>query len=192
MAIHKTNAGKTPRRGRLPVDESKTGAQYEVLSTSLLNGRIVNKGEVVTYDGVPGRFLRPLNAAAEKAKAAAGKIRKEQRAAVVQPLAVDPSREARLKLRELDNQRRGIDPDAIADPADEEEPKLSRAEQKKLEKQAEQTREQELEQSQQAGGVTLQMTGKSPETVVPTTGPGAHATQEQAKTAAEKKADAKK
>ena len=192
MAINQPYPAKSPKRGRVPSQVSQTGAEYEVLKTSHINGRVVNAGEVVQYDGVPGRYLRPLNSAAKKAKEQADAIRKEQRAAVVQPLAVDPTREAALKLRDLDNQRRGIDPDADTDPAREPEPTLSKAEQKELEKQAERTREQELERSQEAGGVTLQMTGKSPETVVPTTGPGAHATKQQAKTAEAKKSEAKK
>lgn len=188
MAINQPQTSKSPRRGRLPSAESKTGAEYEVLRTSFINGRIVNAKEVVSYDGVPGRYLRPLNAAAKKAKAQADEIRKQRRDATVQPLATNPTRAAAHALRDLDNSLRGIDPEADLDPAKEPESKLTAAEQKEFEKQAAHTHEQELARSQEAGGVTLQMTGKSPETVIPTTGPGAVANAQQQKAAEAKKA----
>ncbi len=50
-------------------------ALYEVTERSYIDGKIVGPGELagnkVQYDGIPGSKLIPLNAAAEKAKAAA-------------------------------------------------------------------------------------------------------------------------
>jgi hypothetical protein len=187
-----TQQNKAPRRGKIPgAVVSKTGAKYEVTRTSHINGRVVNAGEVVDYDGVPGRYLKPLNAEAKAAKAEADEIRNDRTESVVKTETLNSGRAANRKLRELDNQRRGVDEDAD-DPLKEAEPTISDAQRKEYEKQAEQTAQATLEQSLAAGGTTLQMTGKSPETVVPTTGPGAVATAEQVKSADAQKGDAKK
>lgn len=162
MAILKN----APKRGALPA-EGVTGAEYEVLKTSLINNRVVHKGAVVKYDGVPGEFLRPVNAAAVAAKKAADAIKAEARDAIVKTETVDGNREAQRKLRELDNKRRGVGEHVVD--ADES---LSAAERKPLEAAAEQTRKDTLEASQDAGGVLVQMTGTQPETVIPTDGTG--------------------
>lgn len=60
---------KTARRA-----EKADGPVYRVTEKSYIDGKIVGPGEkfeTVQYDGVPGSKLLPLNAAAEKAKAAA-------------------------------------------------------------------------------------------------------------------------
>jgi hypothetical protein len=177
-----TQQNKAPRRGKIPgAVVSKTGAKYEVLRTSHINGRVVNAGEVVEFDGVPGRFLKPINAEAKSAKADADKIRKDRNESVVKTETLNTGAAATRKLRELDNARRGLDEDADAEA--ETEPTITDSQRKEYEKQAEQTVQTTLEQSLAAGGTTLQMTGKSPETVVPTTGPGAVATAEQVKSA---------
>lgn len=50
-------------------------AQYRVLSRSFIGNRIVEEGEEVPYDGIPGSNLEPLDAEAKKAVAAAGRRR---------------------------------------------------------------------------------------------------------------------
>lgn len=174
-------AKNAPKRGALPV-EGSTGAEYEVLKTSLINNRVVHAGAVVKYDGVPGKFLRPLNGAAESAKKAADSIKAEARDAIVKTESIDGSREAQRKLRALDDERRGVqDRDSLVD-----EP-LPASERKALEAAAEQTRKDTLEQSLEAGGTTLQMTGRSPEQVIPTDGTGVAPAEDQKAAAAKKK-----
>lgn len=162
MAIAKN----APKRGPLPA-EGVTGAEYEVLKTSLINNRIVHKGAVVKYDGVPGEYLLPLNAEAKAAKKQADAIRANARDAVIKTETLDGNREAQRQLRELDNTRRGVNDRVIV-----EDESLSAAERKPLEAAAEQTRKDTLEASQEAGGVLVQMTGTQPETVIPTDGTG--------------------
>ena len=159
-------AKNAPKRGGLPV-EGSTGAEYEVLKTSLINNRIVHAGAVVKYDGVPGQYLKPINAAAESAKKQAAAIRAEQKDSIIKTETLDGSREAQRKLRELDDQRRGVGDHAVV--ADDT---LSDGDRKELEKAAEQTRKDTLESSQESGGVLVQMTGRSPEQVIPTDGTG--------------------
>lgn len=47
-------------------------ARFRVTECSFINGRYVETGTVIEYDGVPGFNLEPVDAAAKKAKAAAG------------------------------------------------------------------------------------------------------------------------
>lgn len=45
--------------------------RYRVLETSYIGDRIVNAGDEINFDGVPGKSLEPADDAARKAKAAA-------------------------------------------------------------------------------------------------------------------------
>lgn len=183
MAVSKN----APKRGALPA-EGSTGAEYEVLKTSHINGRVVHAGAVVKYDGVPGRFLRPLNAAAEAAKKQATAIKAEARDAIVKTESIDGHREAQRKLRAMDDERRGVGESANV----KSEPALSAAEQAELQKAADTTKEQSLAASQEAGGVLLQLGGTAPETVIPTDGTGVANAQDQKAATVAKGAAAKK
>lgn len=168
--------------------ESQTGAEYRVLVTSHINGRVVYAGEVVKYDGVPGRYLEPLNAAAATAKKKADEIRRKPRSSTVRTEEVSTNAAAE-ELRAFDNERRGIDPlTAIVPGLDQSGRVPSQKERAALEEAERTTREAVLEQQQKAGGVLVQLTGTSPETVIPTTGPDSVAPGEVV-AASEKKAE---
>jgi len=63
-------------------------ARYRVRELSYIDNRLVDAGEEVTYDGLPGHNLEPLNDAAE---AAAAKAEKQRRAPAVR---TSPARRA--------------------------------------------------------------------------------------------------
>lgn len=50
--------------------------KYQVIERSLIEGRIVEPGTIVEYDGLPGKALKAMDAAGEKQKAAAAEARK--------------------------------------------------------------------------------------------------------------------
>ncbi|NHN85799.1 hypothetical protein GOB93_14275 [Acetobacter musti] len=47
--------------------------KYKVTEPSFIHGRLIEAGTVITFDGVPGFNLEPMDAAAKKAKEDAGK-----------------------------------------------------------------------------------------------------------------------
>ncbi|MBM3099135.1 hypothetical protein JRX38_14180 [Gluconobacter cerinus] len=47
-------------------------ARYRVTHESFINGRLVQVGQVIDFDGVPGFNLEAVDTAAKKAKEAAG------------------------------------------------------------------------------------------------------------------------
>ena len=64
-------------------------ARYRVRELSYIDNRLVDAGEEVVYDGLPGSNLEPLNDAAEAA--AAAKAEKQRRAPAVR---TSPARRA--------------------------------------------------------------------------------------------------
>lgn len=64
-----------PMQGRRK-GPAKSSAEYKVLVTSYIGGEMVPPGRIIPYDGVPGKNLKPANAAAEAIVKKANEIRK--------------------------------------------------------------------------------------------------------------------
>lgn len=135
MATAKTTEKKPAPRARRPAPRGEEIApQYEVTEQSFIDNKLLQPGQHVTYYGVPGKALKPLNTAAKANKAAAQEARRDT--------AGDP--EARTTaLRYLDNDLQNITPRDEYD--DEEEITLSDAERTELEGHAETTVKQQAE-----------------------------------------------
>lgn len=163
MATAKKAAAKSAARstsaslpGRAPIVRRPAPAreslapQYEVLQESFIDNRIVREGEKIEYYGVPGRWLKPLNAAAKANKAAAAEVRRDNRG---QPEA------AAEALRELDNELQGVETgDDFEDGEDAEE--LSEAERAALEQHVKTMQQNEASASaDNTNKVSVQLTG---------------------------------
>lgn len=189
-------AHKEPMRGKLktaPVD----APEYLVTKTSLIEGRQVNAGSTVRYAGIPGAYLRPMDgkgkAVVEKVKAilkgtgveGIDKLQGDDRTKAIEAAM----REYADELLNVPSIERGVtDVDLRAVGID---PAISDSERAPLLAAAEQTRKDTLENSQDRGGVLVQLTGEQPSTVIPTTGPLAQASPDEIKATTEKLAGKK-
>lgn len=132
-----------PLRVRRPAPAHEPIAPlYKVLQQSFIDNVLVGPGTqhpTVTYYGVPGKDLQPLNAAAKANKNAASDIRRQYPGA-------DNAEARAAALRELDNDLQRID--LTDEEADYEEAPLTDAEREELQRQAD-------GQGQGSTGVTL-------------------------------------
>lgn len=65
-------------------------ARYKVLAKSFINNSIVNPGDEVEYDGVPGKALEPVDEAAKAAAAKKAKADAAKKPATTEPSRLDP------------------------------------------------------------------------------------------------------
>ena len=109
MATKKEATKKPVARRPRATEARDTAPRYRVLTQSFIDNRLLEAGSETVYWGVPGRFLQPLNAAAQANKNAAKEIRTD-------PGYENQSREevqvARTEaLRDLDNDLQGVTPE---------------------------------------------------------------------------------
>lgn len=116
---------KTTTRSRRAAQQVEAGPRYQVLSDSFLNNQRVPAGSEVTFFGLPGRQLKPINAEAKSRKEQVRKIRTNGKLSAEEKLD---------QLRALSNEWNGVEDEAAWDVEEEEE--LSTAERKELEKHA--------------------------------------------------------
>jgi hypothetical protein len=141
-------AGSTPRVRRPVARKADLEPRYQVLQVSYINGGLYGPnqplGDEVVYYGVPGRYLKPLHAAAKANKAAAKDVRQEN--------SDDPDVRA-TELRSLDNDLQGVKPKNPDDDFDDDEDELTDADRRELEAHAAQT-QADTEQYQREQGFT--------------------------------------
>lgn len=152
MATAKKSERKVVRKPRQAAQDD--APRYLVLAQSYIDNRLLEAGSEVVYYGVPGKALRPLNAAAVANKKAAVEVRDDDH---------DDSDARAAAMRELDNDLQGVQPKDEKDDFgdfDSIDVPLPDAERRELEKQAQASVEAEQKkQGDDTNRTTIKLQG---------------------------------